>query len=254
MNDLAVLLGLGREALFLGFAVFLRVGAAMALLPAFGEQSVPIRVRLGLGLAFTLIVAPAVAPALAPVLASPGSHPLLWLSEPLIGLAFGISLRLLVIALQIAGTIAAQSTSLSQAFATAGAEPSPVVGQILVLGGLALAVTLGLHLRTAEALVQTYRVFPPGTWPRADELLAWGLGRISASFSLGFSLAMPFVIAALIYNVALGVINKAMPQLMVAFVGAPALTLGGLVLLVLVMPAILSVWIRALGDTLAAPF
>jgi flagellar biosynthetic protein FliR len=253
MTDLALLLGMGRDGMALGLAVFLRVGAAMALLPAFGEKSVPARVRLGLGLAFTLIVAPAVAGTLAPAVARPADYPSLWITEPLIGLAFGVSLRLAVMVLHITGTIIAQSISLSQAFATAGAEPTPVVGEILVMAALALAVTFGLHLRVAEALVETYQLFPPGSWPTGSELLTWGIGRIASSFALGFSLAMPFVIGALIYNVALGVINKAMPQLMVAMVGAPALTLGGMVLLILVAPAILTMWIRTMGDLLLAP-
>ena len=41
-----------RGFLAAGFIVFLRVGAAMAVLPAFGEQTVPGRVRLVLALAF----------------------------------------------------------------------------------------------------------------------------------------------------------------------------------------------------------
>ena len=40
---------------------FLRVAAAMAVLPAFGEQSIPLRLRLGLALAFTALILPAVA-------------------------------------------------------------------------------------------------------------------------------------------------------------------------------------------------
>ena len=254
MNDLATMLGLTQQAMAVGLLVFLRIGAAMALLPAFGESAVPQRVRLVLGLAFTVIVAPAVADAATLALARPGAFPALWISEPAIGLAFGLSLRLTIMALQIAGTIVAQSTSLSQAFATAGAEPSPVLAQLLVMAGLALAVTLGLHLRLAAALIDTYRLFPPGTWPGAGDLLEWGVGRIAATFSLGLSLAMPFVIAALVYNVALGVINRAMPQLMVSFVGAPALTAGGFLLLILALPAILHVWSGALSAVLDAPF
>ena len=64
--------------------------------------------------------------------------------------------------------------------------------------------------------------------------------------ALAFGLAMPFVIASLIYNLALGVINRAMPQLMVAFVGAPAITFAGLFLLFAGAPLILSVWSDAL--------
>lgn len=248
-GDLAEVLAAVQEALALGFAVLMRVGAAMAVLPAFGEQSVPMRLRLALAVAFTLIVAPAVAPAVAA--AGPGTG--LWLAEPVIGLCFGLSLRLMVMALQIAGTIAAQATSLAQMFAGT-AEPLPVIGQVLTVAGLAAAVTMGLHLAVAEALIATYSLFPPGILPPAGDLLAWGTGRIAGTFALAFGLAMPFTIAALIYNVALGVINRAMPQLMVAFVGAPALTLGGLLLLWLAAPVMLSAWLAALAAVLERPF
>jgi flagellar biosynthetic protein FliR len=82
----------------------------------------------------------------------------------------------------------------------------------------------------------------------------WGLAQVTRAFATGFSLAMPFVIASFLYNLALGVINRAMPQLMVAFVGAPALTAGGLVLLALSAPLVLAVWLAALNGFLAAPF
>ena len=38
--------------------------------------------------------------------------------------------------------------------------------------------------------------------------------QIAHSFGLAFALATPFVIASLIYNLALGVINRAMPRKM----------------------------------------
>ena len=70
---------------------------------------------------------------------------------------------------------------------------------------------------------------------------------------LGFSLAAPFVIAAFAYNLALGAINKAMPQLMVAFIGAPAITAGGLLILMLAAPVILTYWNGRLDATLLDP-
>lgn len=61
------------------------------------------------------------------------------------------------------------------------------------------------------------------------------------------------MIAGLLYNVALGVINRAMPQLMVAMVGAPAITLGGIALFAIAAPLMLQVWLSALSAYLAAP-
>lgn len=254
MQALAELLPIGQQTLLAGFYVFLRVGAAMALLPAFGEQSVPARVRLALALAFTMVVAPAVSDQTAP-LAARGTYlaPGL-ISEVIIGLALGMILRLLVLVLQMAGQVAAQATSLSQAFGGAGVEPQPALSHIMVTAGLALAVMTGLHVRAAQAMILSYDILPLARLPDAGVLAEWGIGQIAHGFGLAVTLAMPFVIASLIYNLALGVINRAMPQLMVAFVGAPAITAGGLILMVVSLPLVLQIWGGWMSAVLAAPF
>jgi len=250
---LADLLNLGQTGLAVGFIVFIRVGAAMAVLPAFGERSIPQRVRLGLSLAFTAIVAPAVADDIRPMLV-PDTGVILFFAEAIVGLALGLTLRLFVLALQIAGSIAAQSTSLSQIFGAVALEPMPAIGHVMVISGLALAVMTGLHVRLAEALIGSYTAFPPGQIPTPGLIADWGLDRVARTFALAFTLAAPFVIASFIYNLALGVINKAMPQLMVAFVGAPAITAGGLILMFLTLPILLSVWVNAFQTFLANPY
>lgn len=252
MNDLLLALqqatGLGAEALLPLALVFLRVGAMMALLPAFGEHSVPQRVRLVLTVAFTAVTAPAVWDQLPP---RPEIAALL--AEAAAGLLLGAGLRLLVMALQMAGTMIAQATSLAQIFGGMG-EPQPAVGHLLVAAGLALAVMAGLHVRVAELLILSYSVFPPGTLPAAADVARWGVAGTGHAFALAFTLAAPFTIAALLYNLALGFINRAMPTLMVSFVGAPALSAGGLVLLALAAPMLLSVWQDALIGFLSNPF
>jgi flagellar biosynthetic protein FliR len=217
-------------------------------------MSVPARVRLGLGLAFTLVVAPAVASAL-PDPRGPAEIGLLILGEAATGVAFGIFLRLFVLALHTAGSIAAQSTSLSQLFgAGPGAEPSPAMAHLLVIGGLALAALLGLHVQVAAYMIQSYALAPAGAVLDPGMLLEAGVGEVGRAFALAFSLAAPFVAAALLYNIMLGVINRAMPQLMVTLIGAPALTAGGLMLLLLAAPVMLAVWAEAFGTFLLDPF
>ncbi len=252
LEGLAELLELTQSAFLFGFAVFLRVGAAMALLPAFGERGVPVRVRLGLTLAFTLITAPAVAAAMPPLGAhSPWGR--IVATEVIAGLALGATLRLFVLTLQMAGTMAAQSVSLSQIFGGQAVDPQPAIGHVMVVSGLALAAMMGLHVKVVQLFVVSYGIMPTGQFPAASDLLAWGTGRVSHAFGLAFGLAAPFVIASLIYNLALGVINRAMPQLMVAFVGAPAITAAGLLLLMLSLPLILPVWLGAMDAFLADP-
>lgn len=235
------------------FAIFLRIGAAMSLMPGFGEQAVPVRVRLLLAIAFSAIVWPMAPIARVPTAAN--FQPIIFLTEPVTGLALGIIFRLFVMVLQLAGMMAAQATSLSQVFGGgATPDPMPAFGNILVIGGLALAMIAGLHVKLATALAQSYEVVPLGVFPSPGQFSAWGIDAITHAFSMAFSLAAPFVIASVIYNVALGAINRAMPQLMVAFIGAPAITLGGLILLALTGPTILIIWLGAFDARLAAPF
>jgi flagellar biosynthesis protein FliR len=251
LEALSALSGLGQEILWPAFVVFLRAGALMALLPAFGEQSVPARIRLVLALAFTAVVAPAVAPDLPTAQTAFGR---VMAGEVAAGLVIGAGIRFFVHALQIAGAIAAQATTLSQAFPSGGPEPQPAIGQILVVSGLALATATGLHVHVAEVLIRSYGAFPAGSLPVPGEVARWGIGQIGRAFALGFSLAVPFLIASVLYNVALGIINRAMPMLMVSLVGAPAQTLGGLILLAVATPPGLAIWLAAMGSFLDQPF
>ena len=252
---LAPLLPLVAEALWTGFAVFMRVGAVMAVLPAFGDQPVPTRVRLMLALMFTLIVAPGVGAGIGPLPDGFLAAGAALLPEVATGLFFGIFLRFFILSLQIAGSIAAQATSLSQIFGgTAVVDPQPAIGHVLVVGGTALAAMLGLHVQAAAYMLNSYALVPFGAAFPAALAAEVGTAEVARTFAQGFTLAAPFLVASLIYNVTLGVINRAMPQLMVAFVGAPALTAGGLLLFFLAAPFMLGLWMEAFSAFMAAPF
>jgi len=257
MEGLAELLEMTEAGLAGFILVFVRVGAIAALLPGFGEQAIPARVRLGVAFAFALVVWPMVAPGLVtPDPARPFAAMLL--IETSIGLMLGIAIRLMVMVLQLAGAIAAQSTALAQIFgAGVTPDPMPAIGHILMLAGVTLAVVSGLHVKAALAMARSYEILPMGLPVPAADVARWGTARVAQAFALGFSLAAPFVIAGFAYNVALGAINRAMPQLMVAFVGAPAITFAGLLLLMLAAPVILHFWglqlDRVIADPLALP-
>lgn len=253
MTGLAELLQLSQEIFWLHATVFLRVGPIVALFPGFGEQVVSVRIKLAAALAFTVIVAPAAAPDV-PVTSAPGTA--LWmiiLTETAIGLMLGIGLRLFLLGLQTAGSMAAQATSLAQVLGAAGATPMPAIGHLLTMGGIALAMLLDLHVHVAAMIIETYKVFAVGELPSASAVSQWGIAQVAGAFALAFSLAAPFVLISVIYNLTLGIINRAMPQLMVIFVGAPVITAGALALLFLMAPIMLGVWVAALQGYVANP-
>lgn len=250
--EIAELLGLTQRALETGFYVFLRVAPIVGFMPGFGESVVPARVKLVLALCFTLAMLPAVPP----VVSMEGREPFFLqrlATETTIGLFLGLSLRLFVIALQTAGSMAAQATSLAQLFAGAAAEPMPAIGHMLVICGLAFAMLMGLPVRAVELLDMSYRALPIGTVPDLPLLAEWASELVARCFALAFSISAPFLVMSVLYNLTLGVINRAMPQLMVAFVGAPVITAGGLIFLVIFGPLMLSIWWSAFESFLLMP-
>ncbi|PRY91568.1 flagellar biosynthetic protein FliR [Donghicola tyrosinivorans] len=227
---------------------FLRIGVFFLLAPGLGEVLLPKRLRLSVALAFTSAAFPG-------ILTGQEEFSLLWVVvEPLIGTFLGISIRFFVISIRTAGTIIAQSVSLSQFMGNPSSEPSTAIAEILTLGGLALLFSTGLPVQLLIFLKASYEIFPIGE-PFA---LARSVQRIVAHSDyimiLAFRLAMPFIILSLIYNIALGVINKAIPQMMVMLVGAPAVTGLGLLLLAVAVGGILNLWATEFFNFISSGF
>ena len=255
LEAIAPLLALTQASLVGLILVFTRVAGVVALLPAFGEQSIPVRFRMAIVIAFTMIIWPIIGAEARIQASNLGDFAPLILSESFVGLLIGLSVRLVLIALQFAGSIASQSASLTQMMgAGATPDPMPAIGNILVLGGLVLALSAGLHVKAASAITSSYQIVPMGEIPDGTDIANWGVAKASAVAQIAFTLAAPFLIASLAYNLMLGFINRAMPQLMVAFIGAPAITAGGIFLLFLSAPALLVARHAHLDQALLRPF
>lgn len=225
--------------------VLFRVAAMVAMVPALGEQSIPARVKLAIAVCMSLIVLPAVQGTTS--FSNSGSMHALHLvpNELAVGLVLGLMLRVFLIALQIAGSIAAQSTSLAQILGNTGSEPMPAIGHVLTLAGMTLAMILGLHVAVVSYVINSYVWMPLGEWLDMSSMTDLFVTQVASAFRLAFAIAAPFYLLAILYNLTLGVINRAMPQLMVAFVGAPFITGAALVMLAVATPFMLTVWMQA---------
>jgi flagellar biosynthesis protein FliR len=234
--------------------VFARVGAAFMLLPGLGEMYLPARIRLCAALLVALAMAGTV---LEQPLAMP-AHPAFAAgqigAEIMVGLLLGTSARLLFMALQVAGSIIAQQAGLGLLVPAAVLpEGMAALGQVLLLGGISMVFALNLDHQLLLAIRDSYGVFPLGVLPAPADMAMHIASTVSTAFALGVRLALPFLVICFTMYAGLGVINRAMPQMMVFFVAAPALTLTGLVLLAIVLPTLLLSWARAFDGTMFGP-
>ncbi len=246
---------LGSDQLVLvALGVFTRVGGAIVMMPGLGERAVPVRVKLMAALGITVVLWPMIAPLVDQAPATPIALALMLLAEASIGLVIGLAFRLLVFALQTAGMIAAQHISIAQMFGSGVApEPEPTIATLLSFGGIVLMMMAGLHVHLVGTLAGLYDLFPFGRFPFGSELGEWTVGRVSETFALGVALAAPFVAIGFAYNLALGALNRAMPQLLVALVGVPFLVWIGVVVLYHVLPSLFDRWGEALVRVLSNP-
>lgn len=240
MDSLALLAGqlepsLGTFVLSLG-----RLSPIIFLMPGIGEQFLSVRVKLFvlLALAASLTMTGVVAPIrVAPL----DQFVPAFLIEVFTGLKMGLLLRATIWVLLIVGNVIANMIGLSQLIGVAtNSESQTVLGNMLGLAGTALLVTLDFHVLVFSEVVRSYVDQAPGY--DAGLSAQTITSALSQSVNFAIVLAWPFVAASLIYNLCLGFINRAMPQLMVAFVGAPFMIGAGFLLFLVSISGILLVW------------
>jgi flagellar biosynthetic protein FliR len=77
------------------------------------------------------------------------------------------------------------------------------------------------------------------------------VGAFGRCFALAPKLASPFVLSAVMWHVALGLLSRLVPNVQVYFVSLPGQILGGLVLLAVLVGALLTTWQDAVSAGLA---
>lgn len=221
-----------------------RLSMIVFLMPGLGEPLITIRARVMVlialsGAALTLTPMPAVS-----ITPLPNYLGLL-AGEIAIGFFLGSSLRLAIWLLSVVGTIIAQSIGLAQMLGVAlENEQQTIMANILTLAGVAILLSANYHVTAYAAYLNLYQEVPVGGYGLIEPSAF--MGGFFAGLNFAITLAWPFVTMGLIYNISLGFINKAMPQLMVAFVGAPFMVGAGLFLLSVSIISLLVVWLDRL--------
>lgn len=232
-----------EELLRQSFLVFLRFSSMVLVLPGLSERYVSVRHRLAIAVVLTLFLAPLVGDMTGYSL----PDDIVWSAaiwpEILIGSLLGIAIRAMVFCLQLLGAIVAQSISLTQILgANVATDAQSTVSNILVISGLTIIMISGFMEAILMTAVQSYVSFPLGFEPNLSRLLEMLVHTLRLVTELALQLAAPFLFIALYYNAALAVINRAMPQLLVSFIGAPAIIAVSLALLMISAKPMMSTW------------
>jgi flagellar biosynthesis protein FliR len=247
-DDAATLLATLPAWSFAFVLVMGRVGAAIMLLPGLGEAEPPPMLRIGLALGVTALLLPGIEP-LIPAVPEAGLQAAFMIAAEIVtGLWLGWLARLLVLALPVAGQFISYMLGISnvlQPDPVLGGQATPIARLFALAAPLAILVT-GLYAAPLVALAGSYRLIPAGTMLPAADVTQTAVRVVADTFALAIRLASPFLLAAIVWHVAIGLLARLVPRLQVYFVVMPAQILGGIALLVVLVTAMLAAWQAAL--------
>ncbi len=214
-----------------------RILGLIAVAPVFGNTSVPVQVKIGIGVMLTLIVAPTL-PALPTV--DPMSLPglLILVQQLIIGLGMGFAMRIIFAGVEMAGTITGMTMGLSFAsfFDPQSQGQSNFISQFMALLATLAFLAVNGHLLLLSVLAHSFSTLPISTSPMGAQIFKqmadWG----GIIFSAGVQLSLPMVAALLITNIALGILTRAAPQLNLFGIGFPITLTIGFVVIGLALP------------------
>ena len=230
---------------------FARVFGMLLVDPALGHRAIPMRVKVALALALTVVLTPMVGP-LPEVDPASAAGLLVLLQQVVIGASLGFALRIVFAGIEFAGRLIGMQMGLEFGLLQAPqhAPEVPVLGSFLVLVALLFFFAIDGHLVVISILGDSFRVLPVGVpgdltldWRM---LVEWG-GMI---FLYAFLLALPLTAALLFTHLTFGIFSRGGTQFDMFAVGLP-LSIGvGLLMLALLLPSLAPVMERFFTTTL----
>ena len=232
------------DSIALFFLIFLRVTGMFVMSPIFGRQNLPSYYKIGFSFFVTLIMATSVAVVMPAMGGGIARYAYLALREFIVGASIGFIPYLMFSAIYMAGQMIDMKIGFSMVNVLDPVSniQIPITANFYFILCMLMFITVNAHHMIILAISRSYSAIPLGALNIDGELIRALLRLFSDIFAVGFRIAAPIVFTALLADVALGVISKAMPQINVFMVGMPLKILVGLAIMIVTMPAMLVIF------------
>jgi flagellar biosynthetic protein FliR len=222
---------------FQAFLVLIsRIGGLLAALPVFSGRTIPVKVKLGLVLTLSLMLAPSIpmpTVSMDPMLLVGGM-----LSEMAIGVTIGLAVRLMFGALEVAGELLGIQMGFGAVhlFDPTTSHQTPMIAQFFTMLASLIFLSLNAHLFAMATIIHSYEAIPAFGAHLSSHLGEEILLLSQRMFTIGMKLAAPVLITILLINVLMALLGRAVPQVQVFVLSFPITIAGGLLVLSLGMP------------------
>lgn len=228
--------------IFSFFCVFVRCSAMFLSSPVFGSQSTPVSIRVMTCLAISGALTMTIGPNIGPPPADMYSFVMAIAHEVVVGLLIGTFMSLVLQAAQMAGAMidTQMGLGMSQIMNPVNGVSSTVVSQFKFMLAVVIFLSMNGHHLMLQAFVKSYSQMPNLTMESLPILKDGIVGLVTQLSLLGLQMAAPVLGVSLVVDAALGIINKAVPQMQVVQVGMPAKIVMGMLALGVGLPAVVA--------------
>lgn len=201
-----------------------RILPVVILSPVLGGDAVPNEAKIGLGVLLAAVLFPVVSDRIGAIPSSTLPYIGLLLKELFIGVALAFIASMVFDAARVAGNIVdtLSGASMAQVMVPQLQTQTTLYASLKVQLAIVLFITLDGHHVVIESLADSFITVPPDQYPKFSsgmwafmELLLRTFGDIMV---VGIALAAPSLIATFLTDLALGLINRAAPQVQVFFI------------------------------------
>lgn len=233
------------QGVFAFILTFVRIGAAVTIMPGVGDTFTPQHIRLYIALGLSLVLSPLVMQHLPSPVPATGVLFALITMEFIIGLFIGTIARVLIVALDTAGMVISMMSGLgnAQVFNPAFATQGSLIGALLSVTGVLLLFATNMHHLLFYGLVGSYELFPVGAVPDAGSMAEMMARAVARSFLIGVQISAPFIVVSLLIYIGMGVLSRLMPQIQVFLLAVPLQIILSFITLALVISAGMMFWV-----------
>ena len=223
--------------------VFLRISAIIVLMPVFGEQTTPARVKAGLALIVTFLVFPTLH--VPDVIRGTETLALLIVrmaGEVIVGSAIGFSARVIFAGVQMGGELLGiqMGVSIANVLDPITSVQASIISELLYIVALIVFLQVDAHHIYLAAVSESFKTVPILGVHLGSSLAREMLLMTQAVFVTSIKISAPVMAVLLFINVGLGIVARTVPQVNVFIVGFPLQVAGGLIFIGLSMPLMIS--------------
>lgn len=222
--------------------VFIRMSSLFVITPVFGRRELPAYLKIGLAFFCSYIIVPLLGDVRIEY-TNLLSFAVIAAKEFLVGIIIGYVSFLVFSALYTAGQII--DTQIGFGLVNV-LDPTtniqvPMTGNFMLILTTVFFLAIDGHHILLSALFKSYSVLPINGFEFTEAMVNNITTIFSDVFAIGFKISIPVLAAALLSEVALGILSKTVPQMNVFVVGIPLKIGIGLLSLYVMMPIFIQV-------------